>query len=230
MHADELRDHLAETTEYVERARWHHLENQTLTIADPDEMRTFGGFGPKAPNNATALELADLEVAFIGNLHDYCVAMGTIPPIPNRAFWRRNNGEVLGLKPGEIREDQHGEHYPELQKVIQHLRAYAGEIAQTFGADDILRAGIQTRLVSKWHFDKEGTDYRGTAETAKIIGVTDRTLQLWAENDWVDHTWDHKGDLLINVNAAKQVKELIGVKRKYDAKKRYQESLNAIPA
>lgn len=228
MDTTELRQHLTETHEYIERARWAYLENQTLTIPDPEELKTFHGFGPKPPSNLNALELADMEAAFIGNLYDYVTAYGIVPQVANNAFWRRNTGEVLGLKPSGIKEDAEGEYYPELSKVIQHLKAYAGEVVMTFGVDEILRAGLQTRFVSKFYFSKPHANYQPLKAAAKEIGIHFTTLYDWVEHEWVDYLDGTADEILVDVEAGKRVKDILKSKRKYDAKKRYENETQGI--
>ena len=44
-----------------------------------NDTPTFGGFSPKSPCSDHAMELGDMEAAFVGNLARYCMAIGTIP-------------------------------------------------------------------------------------------------------------------------------------------------------
>ena len=50
------------------------------------DVVVFQGFGPQSPVNEDAMEMADLEAAFIGNLARYCMAIGSIPRIPLKGF------------------------------------------------------------------------------------------------------------------------------------------------
>lgn len=154
-----------------------------------------------------------MEVCFVGNLIDYCVAVGTVPPIRVGCFWRDCEGGILGLRPSGIVEDEHGERYPDLERVISHLRAYSGEVVTTEGVEDLLRAGEATRDCLRFYYDKPDRNYRPIRDVAAEIGRAPRTIQEWVMNQWVDCIQDAMGEVIVEVSSALAVRDILAVKQ-----------------
>jgi hypothetical protein len=213
--AQQLRDHLSEVTEYVERARTDFLHNNPLTVPHEDDPFVKPPPpGAKPPGNLSAQALADMEVCFVGNLIDYCIAAGSVPPVRMGCFWRDCEGGILGLRSSGIVEDEHGERYPDLERVISHLRAYAGEVVTTEGVGDLLRAGEATRDCLRFYYDKPDKNYRTIVEVATLTGRGKSTIYRWVDQQWVDCIQDIYGDVVIDLNSALAVRDILDAKRK----------------
>lgn len=198
----------------MSRARLDFLHNNPLAVPHEDDPHvTPPPPGSKPPGNLSAEHLADLEVAFVGNLMDYCLAMGTIPPLQCRCFWRSNTGEVIGLRPSSVSDGPHGETYPELSRVVSHLRAYAGEVVGTPGIGDVFRAGEMTRDCSRFYYDKPDTDYRPVRDVAAVVGRDPRTVRRWVECQWVDCIQDSVGEVIVDLNSAIAVRDILAAKQ-----------------
>ena len=148
---------------------------------------TFGGFSPKSPCSDHAMELGDMEAAFVGNLARYCMALGTIPRHSLKGFWWVN-GECKGIS-------THNEDAATLpiQGLINHLIYWAPYIIGTEGVDELLRAGEETRQYSKGMFPQEDTRWVGIEEAQKITGRKTRTIRLWKERGWIETLDDNWG-------------------------------------
>ena len=218
--AQKLRDHLSEVTEYVERARTDFLHNNPLTVPHEDDPFVKPPPpGSKPPGNLSAQALADMEVCFVGNLIDYCVAMGSVPPVRMGCFWRDCDGGILGLRPSGIVEDEHGERYPDLERVISHLRAYAGEVVTTEGVGDLLRAGEATRDCSRFYYDKPDKNYVSVKEAATIAGRAVVTIYKWMENGWIESIQDANGDVIVEVGSVESATIALPLAKKIKAKR-----------
>ena len=148
---------------------------------------SFGGFGPKSPCSDHAMELGDMEAAFVGNLARYCMALGTIPPHSLKGLWWVN-GECKGISTHN--EDAHT--LP-IQGLINHLIYWAPYIIGTEGVDELLRAGEETRQYSKGMFPQEDTRWVGMEEAERITGRKARTIRLWKEKGWIETLDDNWG-------------------------------------
>lgn len=137
---------------------------------------TFGGFGPKLPFSIHAMELGDLEAAFVGNLARYCMAMGTIPPYSLRGLWWVN-GECKGLAVMDWESD-----VEPIQGLINHLIRYAPFIVGTEGVEDILENGRSTRWYGEKMFPNEAADWISESKAMEMLNVSLRTLQRWRES------------------------------------------------
>ena len=148
---------------------------------------TFGGFSSKSPCSDHAMELGDMEAAFVGNLARYCMALGTIPRHSLRGLWWAN-GECKGIS-------THNEDAATLpiQGLINHLAYWAPYIIGTEGVDELLRAGEETRQYSKGMFPQEDTRWVGIEEAQRITGRKARTIRLWKEKGWIETLDDNWG-------------------------------------
>lgn len=136
---------------------------------------TFGGFNSKPPLSLHAMELADLEAAFVGNLARYCMAMGTIPPYSLRGLWWVN-GECKGLSVMDWESD-----VEPIQGLINHLIRYAPFIVGTEGVEDILDAGRDTRRYGEKMFPNEIGEWATVEEAAIQAGRSTRTIRRWIQ-------------------------------------------------
>lgn len=150
---------------------------------------TFGGFGSKSPCSEHAMELGDLEAAFLGNIAHYCIKLGTIPPISLKPFWfiRGNCRGLRALGHDDDELDLHGEHtgydyLASLYPIIDHLVKYAPFILGTEGIEELLEAGRETRWYSKKMFPEEATEWVSQTWAINNIGRTDRTLREWRKS------------------------------------------------
>lgn len=175
--------------------------------------------GSKPPGNLSAQALADMEVCFVGNLIDYCVAVGSVPPVRMGCFWRDCEGGILGLRSSGIVEDEHGERYPDLERVISHLRAYAGEVVTTEGVGDLLRAGEVTRDISRFYYDKPDKNYVSVQEAARVAGRAVVTIYKWMENGWIEAIQDAHGGVIVEVGSVESAAIALPLSKKIKAKR-----------
>ena len=148
---------------------------------------TFGGFSPKSPCSDHAMELGDMEAAFVGNLARYCMALGSIPRHSLKGLWWVN-GECKGI----LTYDEDAATLP-IQGLINHLIYWAPYIIGTEGVEELLRAGEETRQYSKGMFPQEDTRWVGIEEAQKITGRKTRTIRLWKERGWIETLDDNWG-------------------------------------
>lgn len=148
---------------------------------------TFGGFGPKSPCSDHAMELGDMEAAFVGNLARYCMHMGTLPPFSLRGLWWVN-GECKGL--GVVDWDSDVE---PIIPLIHHMQHYAPFIVGTEGVEDMLQAGRETRWYSEKMFPRESNDWVDIDEACKITRRAKKTINDWRLNGWVETLDDRYG-------------------------------------
>ena len=153
---------------------------------------TFGGFGPKSPCSEHAMELADTEAAFLGNVANYCIKLGTIPRISLRPFWFVN-GSCLGIRALGHDEDEidlWGEHtghdyLAPIYSVVDHLVQYAPFILGTEGIGELLKAGQETRWYSEKMFPQEEDQWVNIDQAKQITGRSEKTLHTWRRAGWV---------------------------------------------
>ena len=150
---------------------------------------TFGGFGPKSPCSEHAMELGDLEAAFVGNLARYCMHMGTLPPFSLRGLWWVN-GECKGL--GVVDWDTDVE---PIIPLIHHMQHYAPFIVGTEGVEDMLQAGRDTRWYGEKMFPNEFDDWVSEDQAMKLVGRTVQTLREWRRSGTVRFVKDDNGVL-----------------------------------
>ena len=154
---------------------------------------TFGGFGPKSPCSEHAMELGDMEAAFVGNLARYCMVIGSIPAHSLKGLWWVN-GECKGISTTGPQA---------IQPLINHLIYWAPYIIGTEGVDELLRAGEETRWYSKKMFPSEAgeEDWVSEDEAMAITGRSKWALWEWRRGAVVRHIKTenrieyHKGDL-----------------------------------
>ena len=150
---------------------------------------SFGGFGPKSPCSDHAMELGDMEAAFVGNLARYCMAIGTIPRHSLKGLWWVN-GECKGI----LTYDEDAATLP-IQGLINHLAYWAPYIIGTEGVEELLRAGEETRWYSKKMFPNENTEWVGIEEAERITGRARKTIQDWRREGWIETLDDNWGTM-----------------------------------
>lgn len=195
MDAEQLREFLSRTPDYILRHREAALENDNGGVGGSD------GADSKTPYNDWRMDLADAEAAFVGNLAIYCMRAGSIPLKSLRGYWIMN-GRCLGV--GAIGFDENrdingrdlgGDYLEPIRPLIRHLRAYAGEVVSTEGVDAMLRQGIKARTNSYAAAPKERIDWVTQGQAVKITGRSDRTLKEWRKNKTVTFKEDEYGIL-----------------------------------
>lgn len=193
--AEQLDKHLRETPSFIRRHRGRMISG----APGYQDVVIFQGFGPQSPVNEDAMEMADLEAAFIGNLARYCMAMGTVPRIPLKGFWWVN-GECKGMRNAMIEDEFNmmGEFngrdvLEPIGRVVSHLRAHVGNVLDTEGVEPILRAGEDTRWYSLKMFPQEDDEWLTELQAQDHTGCTERTLQRWRKAGAVAFIKDDKG-------------------------------------
>lgn len=210
MDAKQLQQHLKETPEYIARLR----ELMTPGNHGYSDTPTNRGFGPRSPLDEHALDLADMEAAFVGNLAYYCMAIGTIPRHSLRGLWLIN-GECKGLHTYGLRE---------LPALINHLTHWAPHIIGTEGIDDLLKAGEETRWYTKRTLPNEQQETWLTQKQAEQhTGRTRWTLWQWRTNGTVRHHKDEHGtiylkedlDLMLEIMQGNKIRGMKGWTQNY---------------
>lgn len=193
--AQELDQHLTQTCDMIRRHRGRMLPGGVGYQDTP----TFGGFGPKSPCSEHAMELADLEAAFVGNLAKYCMTMGTIPTRPRKGFWWVN-GECKGIKGGldEDEYDMWGEpnghdYLSDVRDLVGHLRVWAPSIVRTEGVEELLSAGEDIRWYSLKMFPQEDDNMISEDEAIEYTNRTRKTLWEWRKSGVVEAVKDNYG-------------------------------------
>lgn len=195
MDSEQLDKHLRDTPSFIRRHRGRMISG----APGYQDIVVFHGFGPQSPVNEDAMEMADLEAAFIGNLARYCMAMGSIPRIPLKGFWWVN-GECRGMQNAMIEDEFNmmGEFngrdvLAPIGRVVAHLRAHVGAVLDTEGVEPILRAGEDTRWYSLKMFPQEDDQWLTEEQAQDYTGCTERTLQRWRKAGAVAFIKDEKG-------------------------------------
>ena len=195
MDAEALDKHLRETPSFIRRHRGRMISG----APGYQDIVVFQGFGPQSPVNEDAMEMADLEAAFIGNLARYCMAMGTVPRLPLKGFWWVR-GECRGMQCAMIEDEFNmmGEFngrdvLEPIGRVVAHLRAHVGNVLDTEGVEPILRAGEDTRWYSLKMFPQEDDEWLAEAQAQDYTGCTERTLRRWRKAGAVAFIKDDKG-------------------------------------
>ena len=163
---------------------------------------SFGGFSPKSPCSDHAMELGDMEAAFVGNLARYCMALGTIPRHSLRGLWWVN-GECKGISTTGTQA---------IQGLINHLIYWAPYIIGTEGVDELLRAGEETRWYSERLSPQETERWVGIEEAERITGRKARTIRRWKEEGWIE-TLDDSWGVMYSRNGLETVLAAMNGKR-----------------
>ena len=167
---------------------------------------SFGGFGPKSPCSDHAMELGDMEAAFVGNLARYCMALGTIPRHSLKGLWWVN-GECKGI----LTYDEDAATLP-IQGLINHLIYWAPYIIGTEGVGELLRAGEETRWYSERLSPQETERWVGIEEAERVTGRKARTIRRWKEEGWIE-TLDDSWGVMYSRNGLETVLAAMNGKR-----------------
>lgn len=179
MDAEKLEEHLKATASYIER----HRSRLTVGGAGYSDVPCSAGFTSKLPLTLSALDMADMEAAFVGGLAKYCMAVGSVPRASLKAFWFIN-GECRGLR---------GDRLAELRQTARHLIRYAPFVIGTEGVQPLLDVGEEIRGVSKKMFPQEDDDWLTVEQACELTGRSARTLRRWHESGWVETLNDNWG-------------------------------------
>lgn len=179
----QLRDHLDHTIDAIRR----HRARIRPTSPGYSDTPTFGGFGPKSPCNDAMIDLADAEAAHLGNVASTCIRRGTIPPVSLRPLWFTNRGKCIGLRiighdddEFDIDGNHTGPDYLEpLYPIVQHLKAYAGEVVETEGVGWLLHEWGTTRDVYHEIYPVEAPEWLTLDEAARRVGRSKFTVRDW---------------------------------------------------
>ena len=161
----------------------------------------FGGFSSKSPCSDHAMELGDMEAAFVGNLARYCMAIGTIPRHSLKGLWWVN-GECKGI----LTYNEDAATLP-IQGLINHLAYWAPYIIGTEGVEELLRAGEETRWYSKKMFPNENTEWVNIEEAETITGRARKTIQDWKREGWLE-TLDDNWGVMYSRTGLETIKEM----------------------
>ena len=167
---------------------------------------SFGGFSPKSPCSDHAMELGDMEAAFVGNLARYCMVIGSIPRHSLKGLWWVN-GECKGI----LTYDEDAATLP-IQGLINHLIYWAPYIIGTEGVDELLRAGEETRWYSERLSPQETERWVGIEEAERVTGRKARTIRRWKEEGWIE-TLDDSWGVMYSRNGLETVLAAMNGKR-----------------
>ena len=135
------------------------------------------------------IDLADAEAAHLGNIASTCIRRGAIPPVSLRPLWFTNRGKCIGMRiighdddEFDIDGNHTGPDYLEpLYPIVQHLKAYAGEVVETEGVEWLLYEWETTRELYYEMYPVEGDEWVGELEAMEVTGRSARTLRRWRE-------------------------------------------------
>lgn len=139
------------------------------------------------------IDLADAEAAHLGNVARTCIRRGTIPPVSLRPLWFTNRGKCIGLRiighdddEFDIDGNHTGPDYLDpLYPIVQHLKAYAGEVVETEGVGWLLYEWETTRDVYHEMYPVEAVEWVELRKAMEVSGRTRRTVQTWATTGWI---------------------------------------------
>lgn len=148
------------------------------------------------------IDLADAEAACLGNIARTCIHRGTIPPVNLRPLWFTNRGRCVGLRiigHDEDEFDLDGSHtgadyLAPLRPIVQHLKAYAGEVAETPGMAwalyewETIRDVYYEMYPSENHAPIKSDPESGwltLEESVVLLGRRKSTIYSWASQGWV---------------------------------------------
>ena len=195
MDAQQLDDHLSQTCSLIYRHRGRMING----APGYQDIVVFEGFGPQSPVNESAMEMADAEAAFIGNLARYCMAMGTVPRIPLKGFWWVR-GECKGMKCAMVEDEfdlmgnfNGRDVLAPIRKIVGHLRVNVGNILATEGVEDLLNAGQEVRQLSLWLYPTEDDEWLSELQAMEYTGRTVQTLREWRRSGAVEFIKDDRG-------------------------------------
>lgn len=193
----ELQDHLRDTLDYV--MRWRELMCPSGAVIDG--MPRGGGFGSRMPYADYAADMADREIAAIGNLAKHTgikLEHNGRPCIPGFAF---RNGRCVGIvSEGELRRISKllgGSclYYP-IQQQLNLMRANATLITRTAGVGECLIECEKVRRISMRQFKRVQDNWLTRKQAAELVGRSERTVRDWGDSRLVDVLEDEYGERL----------------------------------
>lgn len=193
----ELQDHLRDTLDYV--MRWRALMSPSGAVIDG--MPRGGGFGSRMPYADYAADMADREIASIGNLAKHTgikLEYNGRPCIPGFAF---RNGRCVGMvSEGELKRISKllgGSHlYYPIQQQLNLMRANATLITRTAGMSEYLTECEKTRRISTRQFKRVQDTWLTRKQAAELVGRSERTVRNWGDARLVDVLEDEYGERL----------------------------------
>lgn len=189
---------------------------------------TLGGFGPSLPMAYDAMDAADMEAAWLGNVMKHCTNMGTIPRLEltpfheqphlnldhsQSAWWGRTfwwvNGRCKGLSGGRPEGEAYGFFGKvsdgwgrDISEVVSHLRTWAPSILRTEGVEVFISEGERIRDYSMRCFPAERDEWMTIDEAARFTGRSWATIRDWVKHGTVEYTGIGK-DAEIKVSSLK---------------------------
>ena len=147
------------------------------------------------------IDLADAEAAHLGNVANTCIRRGAIPPVSLRPLWFTNRGKCIGLRiigHDEDEFDLDGNHtgpdyLDPLRPIVQHLKAYAGEVVEAEGVGWLLYEWETVRDVyyemypledSRREPQNAGQEWVTIEEAMSALGRSKSTVYSWARKGW----------------------------------------------
>lgn len=193
----ELQDHLRDTLDYV--MRWRELMCPSGAVIDG--MPRGGGFGSQMPYADYAADMADREIAAIGNLAKHTgikLEYNGRPCIPGFAF---RNGKCVGMvSEGELRRISKllgGSYlYYPIQQQLNLMRANATLITRTAGVGEYLTECEKARRISMRQFKRVQDTWLTRKQAAELVGRSERTVRDWGDSRLVDVLEDEYGERL----------------------------------
>lgn len=206
----ELQDHLRDTLDYV--MRWRELMCPSGAVIDG--MPRGGGFGSQMPYADYAADMADREIAAIGNLARHVgikLEYNGRPCIPGFAF---RNGRCVGMvSEGELKRISKllgGSHlYYPIQQQLNLMRANATLITRTAGVGEYLTECEKARRISMRQFKRVQDTWLSKEQVIKKYRITERTLNNWMYAKAIDVLNDEYGDRQYLESSIKQQIEAV---------------------
>ena len=208
----ELQDHLRDTLDYV--MRWRELMRPSGAVIDG--MPRGGGFGSRMPYADYAADMADREIAAIGNLAKHTgikLEYNGRPCIPGFAF---RSGRCVGMvSEGELKRISKllgGDwlYYPIQQQLIL-MRANATLITRTAGVGEYLTECEKARRISMRQFKRVQDTWLTKGQVMKKYRITERTLNNWMYAKAIDVLNDEYGDRQYLESSIKQQIEMVAL-------------------
>lgn len=193
----ELQDHLRDTLDYA--MRWRTLMCPSGAVIDG--MPRGGGFGSQMPYADYAADMADREIAAIGNLAKHTgikLEYNGRPCIPGFAF---RSGRCVGMvSEGELKRISKllgGSYlYYPIQQQLNLMRANVTLITRTAGVGEYLTECEKTRRISMRQFKRVQDTWLTRKQAAELVGRSERTVRNWGDSRLVDVLEDEYGERL----------------------------------
>lgn len=180
MTAAQLHDHLRDTLDYV--LRWRALMAPSGNVIDG--MPRGGGFGSQLPYAGYAADMADREIAAVGNLAKHVDIRAEINGrlcIPGFAFC---HGRCVGMSSeGKLARIAKvmgsSDPYAPIRLQLNTMRANATLITRVEGVGEHLLECERVRQVSMRQFKRVDDEWLTKAQAAEAAGRSERTIADW---------------------------------------------------